>query len=135
MAAGGKQSAKGAVITVNSQNFSTYCESYEIEWAKDIIDVTGFTDGWQNYIPGMPIVGITLNMFWDATATTGVFAILKAMMATAAVVSIVPEASGPTLSGTFICDGIHPAGTANSGAIKMGSVHFSASGVTLGTFA
>lgn len=135
MAAGGKQSAKGAVITINSQNFSTYCESYTIDWAKDIIDVTGFTNGWQNYIPGMPMIGFTLDLLWDATATTGVFAILTALMTTAATCSIVPEASGPTFSGTFICDGLHPTGTAASGAIKMGSVHFSASGTSIATFA
>lgn len=134
MAAGGKISSKGAVITINSQVFSTYTESYEIEWIKDSIDATGFSNTWQNYIPGIPIVGFTLNMFWDATATTGVFAILIAMMTTAATCSIVPEASGPTLSGTFICDGIHPGGTAASGAIKNGAVHFSASGATVATF-
>lgn len=129
-----KISAKGAVITINSQNFSTYCTSYEIEWAQDVIEVTGFTDGWQNYIPGIPIVGFTLDIHWEKTASTGVFAILKAMMTTAATCSIVPEASGQTFSGTFMVDGIHPQGSASSGAIMMGSVHFSASGVTLGTF-
>lgn len=130
----GKVSAKGAVVTINSQDFSTYTESYEIEWAKDIVEVTGFTNGWRNYIPGMPIVGFTINMLWDATATTGVFPILVAMMATAATCSIVPESGGPSFSGTFICDGIHPSGSASSGAISMGSVHFSASGVTIATF-
>ena len=134
MAAGGKQSAKGAVITINSQNFSTYTESYEIEWAKDSIDATGFSNTWQNYIAGIPIIGFTLNMFWDATATTGVFAILTAMMTTAATCSIVPEASGPSFSGTFLCEGIHPAGTASSGAIKLGAVSFKASGATVATF-
>ncbi len=135
MAPGGKISAKGAVITVNAVNMSTYVESYEIEWAQDVIDATGFTNGWQNYIPGMPIIGFTLNMFWDATAGTGVFAKLTAMMTAPQTCSIVPEATGPSFSGTFMVDGIHPAGTANSGAIKMGAVHFSASGATIATFA
>ena len=62
MAAGGKIPAKGAVITINSQAFSSYVQSYEIEWAKDVIDVTGFSNGWQNYIVGMPIVSFTLNI-------------------------------------------------------------------------
>ena len=130
-----KVSAKGAVITINSQNFSTYTESYDIEWAQDVSEVTGFTDGWKNYLPGIPAIGFTLNMYWDGTASTGVFPILKAMMTTAATCSIVPEASGPSFSGTFICDGLPISATANSGPIKMSSVHFSASGTAIATFA
>jgi hypothetical protein len=130
-----KVSAKGAVITINSQAFSTYTESYEIEWAVDVIDVTGFSDTWRNFMGGQGVVGFTLNMFWDATATTGVFPILKAMMTTAATCSIVPESGGPTFSGTFMCDGIHPQGAASSGALSMGAVHFSASSTAIATFA
>jgi hypothetical protein len=130
-----KVSAKGAVITVNSQNQSTYISNYEIEWGQAMTEITGFGDGWQNYLAGnMPIVGLTFDYFWDATATTGVFPILKAMMATPAVVSIVPESGGPSLSGTFMCDGIKPTGQASSGAITMSGVHFSASGTAIATF-
>jgi hypothetical protein len=135
MAAGGKISAKGAVIVISTLTASSYVTSYEIEWAKDVIDVTGFNDGWQNYIVGMPIVSFTLNMLWDGTASTGVVAILKAMMSTAATCSIVPEASGITFSGTFLCGGFTPQGTAASGALTVGSVKFYASGTTLATFA
>ncbi len=131
----GKISAKGAVITVASTDISSYVESYEIEWGQEVTEVTGFTDGWKNHVPGIPVVGITLNVLWDKTASTGTFAKLKALMTTPGTVSIVPEATGPTLSGTFLCDGIHPAGTANSGAISLGSVHLSPSGASVATFA
>lgn len=131
-----KVSSKGAVITINSQNMSTYCKSYEIDWGQATEDVTGFTDGWQNYLAGMPAIGFTLDMIWDATATTGVFPVLKAMMTTAATCSIVPEASGPSMSGSFIVAGIKPSGEASSGSsIKMGTVQFLASGTSVATFA
>ena len=131
----GKVSAKGAVITISGNNFSVYTESYEIEWAQDVIDVTGFSAGWRNFMGGIPVVGFTLTMFWDATVTTGVFPVLKAMMTGAATCSIVPESGGPSFSGTFMCDGIHPQGAASSGALMLGSVHFSASGVAVAGFA
>jgi hypothetical protein len=130
-----KQSSKGAVITINSQAFSTYCRSYEIQWGQDVPDVTGFSDGWKNYLGGcMPAIGFTLDMMWEATASTGVFPILKAMMATAAPCSIVPESGAPSFSGTFICDGFNPQAQASGGVINMGSVHFSASGTSIATF-
>ena len=130
-----KISAKGAVITIASTDLSSYVESYEIEWAQDMIEVTGFTDGWRNHIAGIPVVGITLNVLWEKTASTGAFAKFKTLMGTPGTCSIVPEASGPTLSGTFVCDGIHPGGAASSGAISLGSVHLSPSGATVATFA
>jgi hypothetical protein len=49
--------------------------------------------------------------------------------------SIVPESGGPSFSGTFFVDSINPQGKSNSGAIMLGSVHFSASGSTVATFA
>ena len=130
-----KVKASGAVITVGGTNVSTYVESYEIEWAVDVIQGTGFSDGWQNYFAGIPVVGITLNTFWEKTAGTGTFAKFVTLMTTPATVSIVPEATGPTLSGTFMCDGVHPGGSAHSGAITLGSVHFSPSGTAVATFA
>jgi hypothetical protein len=131
-----KVSAKGAVITLNSQNHSTYCRSYEIEWAQDMPEVTGFTDGWRNYLGGgMPVIGFTLDMMYEGTASTGPYAILKAMMSTPATCSIVPESGGPSFSGSFYCDGIHPKGTASAGVIDLGSVHFSAAGTSIATYA
>lgn len=130
-----KISAKGAVITVNSQAHSTYISSYSIEWGQDVPEVTGFSDGWQNYLAGgMPVVGLTFDYFWEATASTGVLAILRGMMTTPATIVITPESGAAAISGTFMCDGIKPTGTASSGAITMPGVHFSASGTSIATF-
>jgi hypothetical protein len=130
-----KVSAKGAVITVATTNISSFVTDYEIEWAQDMTDVTGFTDGWHNFIGGMPVVGLTLTVLWEKTAGTGTLAKFMTLMGTPATCSIVPESGGQTLSGTFICDGIHPGGAAGSGAISLGSVHLSASGSSIATFA
>lgn len=130
-----KISAKGAVITIAATDLSKYVDTYEIEWGVQTDEVTGFTDGWKNYIPGMPVVGFTLNFYWDKTAATGTFAKLIALMATPGTCSIVPEATGPTFSGTFFPDGIKVDGKANSGAIGISSVKFLASGSTIATFA
>jgi hypothetical protein len=130
-----KISSKGAVITVAATDVSKYVTDYEIEWAQDVPEVTGFTDGWKNYIPGVPIVGLTLTVLWDKTAVSGTLAKFMTLMSTPGTVSIVPESGGQTLSGTFLCDGVHPAGNASSGAISLGSVHLSASGATIATFA
>lgn len=131
-----KVSAKGAVITLNSQDLSKYISSYEIEWAQQVDEVTGFTDGWKNYLAGVPMAGLTLDFFWQTTAdANNVYITLKTLMGTPATCSIVPEAGGPSFSGTFFCDGIKPAGQASSGAITMTGVHLSASGTTIATFA
>lgn len=129
-----KISAKGAVITVATTNLSTYITDYEIEWSQDLPEVTGFSDGWKNYIPGQAVVGLTFTVLWEKTASTGPLAKFMALMGTPGTVSIVPESGGQTLSGTFLCDGIHPAGSASSGAISLGSVHLSASGTAVATF-
>lgn len=131
-----KISAKGAVITINGQDLSKNTGSYEIEWGVQVDEVTGFTDGWKNNLAGIPVIGFTLNdVLWDKTAVTGAFTVLLAMVGTAQTCSIVPEAGGPTFSGSFFVDSINPQGAASSGAIKLGSVHFSASGATKATFA
>lgn len=129
-----KVSAKNAVITLNSNDVSTYVKTYEINWAVATEEITGFKDGWQNHLAGMPIVGFTLDMMWDST----VFGYLTTLMGTPATCSIQPQGadSGQVLSGTFFCSGIHPSGEASSGAsIKFGTVEFLASGATIATFA
>ena len=131
----GKINASGATISVGGTAMGTYVESYEIEWAKDVIQATGFSDQWQNYFPGIPVVGVTLNLFWEKTAATGTFAECVTMMTTPGVIIIVPEATGPTLTGNFICDGVHVGGSAHSGPLTLGAVHFSPSGATVATFA
>jgi hypothetical protein len=127
-----KISAKDCVISCASVDISTYVESYEIQWAQDVPEVTGFSDGWQNFVCGMPVVGFTLNLYWDDGT---LLPVLLGLMATPDTCIITPETGGSALSGTFMVDGINPQGTASSGAIKLGPVHFSASGSVIATFA
>ena len=129
-----KISAKGAVIAVddssgNPQTISADVKSYEIEYAVDPVEVTGFGDGSKNFTPGQRVVGITLDVFWNKAATSGAYTVIKGIIAAAAskTVSITPESGGEALSGEFMCDGITPKGSVD-GAIELGSVHFSVMG-------
>ena len=136
-----KVSAKGAVIAVDdsggvARTISSDVKSYEIEYAVDPLEVTGFGDGSKNYVPGQKVIGVTLDIFWNSAATTGAFTVLKAIIgqATSVTLSITPESGGPAFSGEFMCDGITPKGEVN-GVIELGSVHFSVSGATAPSWA
>lgn len=136
-----KVSAKGAVIAVDDsggspRTISSDVKSYEIEYAVDPLEVTGFGDGSKNYVPGQKVIGVTLDIFWNSAATTGAFTVLNAIIgqATSVTLSITPESGGPAFSGEFMCDGITPKGEVN-GVIELGSVHFSVSGATAPSWA
>lgn len=136
-----KVSAKGAVIAVDDsggspQIISSDVKSYEIEYAVDPLEVTGFGDGSKNYVPGQRVIGVTLDIFWNSAATTGAFTVLNGIIGqtTSVTLSITPESGGPAFSGEFMCDGITPKGEVN-GVIELGSVHFSVSGATAPTWA
>lgn len=129
-----KVSAKGAVINVDDNGgtpraISPDVKSYEIEYGVDPLEVTGFTEGSHNYTPGQRVIGVTLDVFWNAAATTGAWTVLKSIIGQAAsvTVTITPESGGLTLSGEYMCDGITPSGSVD-GVIELGSVHFSVMG-------
>ena len=125
-----KQSAKGAVILVDNaagspQNVSVDCVSYDIQYAADAIEVTGFTEGSHNFTPGLKIIGINLEFLWNTAATTGSMTVLYPIVghATSKTVSVQPEGSGLALSGEFMLESIAPSGTPG-GAIKLGTAKF-----------
>lgn len=131
-----KFSAKGAVITIDNaagsgQNLSTDCTSYEIQQDAGVIEVTGFGDGSKNFIPGLPVTGITFEFKYDTHATSGAYTVLKGILnsATSKTVSIKPESAGETLSGEFCLDNFAVKGTPD-GDIQIGTVHFSVMGAT-----
>ena len=131
-----KISAKGAVISVDdsagtARAISTDVVSYEIEYGAGAIEVTGFNEGSQNSIPGLPVIGITLDVKWNTLATTGAMTVLRGILnsTTSKTVSIVPEVGGLTFSGEFMLDALPVSGTP-AGDIKIGSVHFSVMGST-----
>ena len=79
---------------------------------------------------------ITLDVYWNTTATTGAMTVLKGIVGSTSskTVSITPEVGGPVFSGEFMCDGIKPASSVD-GVIMLGSVHFSVMGATAPTWA
>lgn len=135
-----KLSAKGAVITLTDpttpRTISGDVASYEIIEDNGMVEVTGFNEGGANSLPGMPKHGITLDLYYNAAANTGVWTVLRAIKTagTACTMTIKPEASGLTY--TFICfpDTI-PLSTSPADALKIGSVHFSQMGATAGSWA
>lgn len=132
----GKISAKGAVIAVDDsggspQTISGDVYSFEIEQDAGKIEVTGFGNGSKNYIPGMPVYGITLSIYWNSTATTGARTVLQGIFGstTSKTVTITPEAGGQALSGEFMLDNLPVKGTPD-GDLDIGTVHFSVMGST-----
>lgn len=132
----GKISAKGAVINVDDsggtpRNISTSVVSYTIEQDAGKIDVTGFGEGSQNFIPGLPVIGISMEIKWDSTATTGARTVLQGILysTTSKTVSITPESGAQTFSGEFMLDSLNPTGTP-AGDIQLGTAHFSVMGST-----
>lgn len=137
----GKISAKGAVIVVDdsggtARTVSSDCVSFELEQDAGKIDVTGFGDGSKNYIPGLPVYGITLNFLWNSTATTGARTVLQGIFLSTSskTVAITPESGGQTLSGEFMLDGLPVKGTPD-GSVEIGTVHFSVMGSTAPSWA
>ena len=132
----GKVSAKGAVIVLDDsgstgRTISSDVESYEIQYATDVIEVTGENEGSHNFIPGQKIIGVTLNLFWNATATTGAWTVVRGIIGstTSVTLAITPESGGLTLSGEYMCDGVAITGSPATD-IKLGAVHFSVMGST-----
>jgi hypothetical protein len=130
-----KISAKGAVIYVDDsagtpEAISGDVRSYELEQDAGKVEVTGFTNTSKNFIPGLPVYGITLDVLFNSAATTGAWTVLKGIfMSTASkTVMVVPEA-GSVFTGEFMLDALPIKGTPE-GALEIGSVHFSTWGST-----
>ncbi|MFK5165213.1 hypothetical protein, partial [Propionibacterium freudenreichii] len=86
---------------------------FELEQDAGKIEITGFGDGSQNFIPGLPVYGVTLNVKWNSTATTGARTVLQGIFlsTTSKTISITPESGGQTLSGEFMLDALPVSGT------------------------
>jgi hypothetical protein len=131
-----KFSAKGAVITLDNaagspQTISTDVTSYEIQQDTGLLDVTGFSDGSKNFIPGLPVIGVTFEFLYDTHATSGATTILKGILnsTSSKTMTIKPESAGETLTGEFMLDALSTKGTPD-GSIQHGSCHFSVMGAT-----
>lgn len=136
-----KISAKSAVIIVDDsggtpRTISSDVVSYSIDYNVDSPEVTGFGDGSHNFIPGLKVVGVTLEVLWNSAATTGAYTVLSGIVGSSSskTVSLTPEIGGPTLSGEFMLTGLTPSG-APGDAIKLGSAKFVVMGATAPSWA
>ena len=135
-----KISAKGAIIYVDDsagtpRDISTNCVSYEIQQDAGALDVTGFGDGSKNFIPGLPVVGITLDVLYNSGTSDSCTSILRGILnsSTAKTVTIQPETSdvgtSDVFTGEYMLDAFGVKGTPD-GSLQIGSIHFSVMGAT-----
>jgi len=131
-----KFSAKNAAITIDNaagspQTVSTDMISFDIQEDAGPLEVTGFGDGSKNYIPGLPVVGLTFEFLYDTATTSGATTILRGILnsSTSKTVTVKPETVGSTLTGEYMLDGLNLSGTP-AGELKHGTAHFSVMGST-----
>ncbi len=116
-----KISAKNAVVLIKGYNFSTYATAYEGEHTPGLIDVTGFGDGGQNFIPGLPTGKINVSMLWDNTATVGAPLVITA--GGTGNVTIIPEGyslGAQSISMPYVMANYSPSGEP-AGALQLGT--------------
>lgn len=131
-----KISAKGAVITITdsgavARTISSDVDLFELSQDAGALEVTGFTDPSKNYITGLPVYEVTLNVIYDNTATTGAWAVLKGdfLLSTPTTLTIKPDASGQTLTLYCMVQNLPMKGTPN-GKLEIGSVKLVPMGTT-----
>ena len=127
-----KVSGKNSIILIGGHNYSTYATAYDGMNDNGMIDVTGFTDGGQNFIPGLPSATMNINMLWDSTATVGTHAVLSAFPQ--AHVTLIPDGyavGNQSLSMPFVQGNYMPQGNP-AGAIELGQLNFMGRGENVG---
>jgi hypothetical protein len=131
-----KQSAKGAVIQITdstggAQTISGDVLTYDITYANDTPEVTGFGDGSHNFIPGQKIRAVTLECLFNPASSSDSYWIFKGLYETGATTELIitPE-SGQNMKGNFILTDMQLSGAPGGDAIKIGSCNFAVSGAT-----
>jgi len=127
-----KFTAKKSIVLVNGYNYSTMAMTYEAVHSPGMVDVTGFGDGGQNFIPGLPSSKMNIGMYWDSTATVGTHAVLSVLPSGA--VTIIPEGfvlGNNTVSMPFTLGNYSPHGDP-AGAIQIGTLAFEGFGSYVG---
>jgi hypothetical protein len=118
-----KISAKNCEVLINGYKLSTYATAYEVKQAVDPVDVTGFTDGAHNFIPGQAASELSVDMLWSLTAGE-VHTALGAL--TTGQVTLIPEGYSlgtASISMPFMQQNYNPGGKPTD-AIKVGSIKF-----------
>ena len=125
-----KVSGKNAIILVNGINYSTMAFSLDGEDNAGMIDVTGFTEGGQNFIPGLPSGKLSIGMYWDSTATVGSSPVFGAFPT--GNVTVIPNGyalGNQSLSMPFMMGNYAPHGEP-AGSVQLGTLNFEAYGST-----
>jgi hypothetical protein len=119
-----KISAKNAIVIFDGNDLSKDAVSYNVTDSVDSIDVTGFTDGAHNFVPGQLNGNVTIDFLWNSAAG-GAYTVLSPLVGTIGkTLSIYPEASGgKRWTGTFFLRNIAPSGSPAS-EIKMAGCEF-----------
>jgi hypothetical protein len=137
-----KVSGKAAIVTLKdstaqARTISTDVVSYEIEDGVDTQDVTGLTEGVQNFVPGQRKQYVKLTCFYNSLATTGAFTVARGIigMATASIVTVQPEGTGLTFTMNCMLESITPSGSADGSPIKLGTLNLVPMGGTAGSWA
>jgi hypothetical protein len=108
------------------RDISTDVESIDIPDEYGEIDVTGFMDGVENSIPGLPRMPVELTGHFDTTTNTGLYTVLKGIVGVYASKTLTvkigsnttPTTNDPQFSGEFWCQKMNI--TANpKGGVKI----------------
>jgi hypothetical protein len=123
-----KVSSKNGVIVIGGYSLSSFAADYTVDYSNNPLDVTGFGDGWQNFIPGEFSGQMALNMYWD-TAANSTNAALLAMGKKC--VTIIPDGyvlGNPCVTMYAEQANFNPTGDP-SAALMVSNVLFQTSGV------
>ena len=128
-----KRSAKNCEVLINGYKLSTFATAYEATAGVDSVDVTGFTDGCKNFIPGQKVASLTADMLWSITAGESNTALSGL---TTGQVTLIPEGytlGTQSLSMPFMQENFSPNGKPD-GAIQLGTIKFSSYGNDAGIY-
>lgn len=103
----------------NVRAFEGDVDSVDIPIEYDELDITGFSDGSKNSIPGMPGFNVEISGTFNPTANTGIFALLNDIVGdysghtlTIAIgLNTAPTSTDPEFEGEFWCPKIQITGT------------------------
>ena len=118
-----KISAKDGIIVAGGYLLSPSAASYEVNAGNTMVEVTGFTDGWRNYISGTYEGDLAINFFWDS-ASNNVVDALKGLSKKR--VTVIPDGyalGNPAISIESEQEFFNP-GASPTGALSVGNIRF-----------
>lgn len=127
-----KVSAKDGIIVVGGYNIGFDAASYDTDYSIEPLDITGFGEGWQNYVPGKFTGQMSVNFFWNETAGRANDALLP--LSAGHAVTVIPESyvlGNACLSMWATTANFSPSGGANT-VLSAGNIVFQSTGVDAG---